>query len=152
MRIPHLERESTMQHWQELLAGTLGLLLLTVLSFRYIQRRARRKQRDFTRKLETLLQPKEQIKVICPQRGGHCIVTGTRIIFEYRGQFSAFPLKDIRKLQGINDKGNRTTVPGNMKFLTVMLEKEYRLHNSGEEFLVLARLLQEKKKKPQQKK
>ena len=141
-----------MQYWQELLAGTLGLLLLTVLISRFFQRRARRKERDFTRRLETLLLPKETVKVICPQRKGHCIATGNRIIFEHKGNFSAFSLKEIRKLQGINEKGNRTTVPGNMKFLTVTLEKEYRLDNNGEEFLVLAQFLQEKKKKTQQKK
>ena len=141
-----------MQFWQELLAGALGVLLLAVLIRRSFQRRTRRKEREFTRKLETLLQPKEQIVVICPQKKSRCIVTGSRIIFEHKGSFTAFPLKDIRKLQGTNEKGNRTTVPKNMKTLTVTLEKEYRLKNTGEEFLALARFLQEKRKKSQQKK
>ena len=141
-----------MQFWQELLAGTLTVLLLAVLIRRSLLRRARRKEREFTRKLETLLQPREQIVVICPQGKNRCIVTGSRIIFEHKGSFAAFPLKAIRKLQGTNEKGNRTTVPKNMKFLTVTLEKEYRLKNTGDEFLALARFLQDKHKKSQQKK
>lgn len=140
-----------MQYWRELLILLAAALVLILLLHRFFRKRARRRELDFTRKLETLLQPKEQIKAVCHQRLGHCIVTGSRIIFEKNGSFSAFPLSKLQKLQGKNEKGNRTTVPKNMASLTVVLDKEYILKNTGPEFEVLAELLQEKLQKKQTK-
>ena len=141
-----------MQYWRELLVGLAGIVLLAILVCRFLRLRARRREQDFTRRLETLLQPKEKIKAVCHQRGGYCILTGSRIIFEKNGSFSAFPLKKIRKLQGKNEKGNRTTVPKSMVSLTVVLDREFVLHNTGAEFETLAKMLLEHVKKQQKKK
>ena len=140
-----------MQYWRELLVGLAGTVLLTILVCRFLRLRARRREQDFTRRLETLLQPKEKIKAVCPQRGGYCILTGNRIIFEKNGSFSAFPLKKIQKLQGKNEKGNRTTVPKSMVSLTVVLDREFVLHNTGAEFEALAKMLSEHVKKQKKK-
>lgn len=156
MHTPHSEREMHMNHWQPLLLMLAGLLLLCAVFSSALAKHRERRQRDFTRELETLLQPKETVKAICPQKGGHCILTGSRILFEKNGSFAAFPLKKIKKLQGKNEKGNRTTVPKNMVSLTVMLEKEYILKNTGAEFeefaAVLQKSFQKQHKKESQKK
>lgn len=136
--------------WQLLLYITLGILLLAALLCSAVSRQKQRRQRDFTRSLETLLQPKETIKVICPQRGFRCILTSKRIIFEKKGDFTAFPIKSVKKVQGANEKGNRTTVPAKMVNLTIRIDQDYVVKNTGEEFREFAELLMKKttQKKP----
>lgn len=131
-----------MNNWQYLLYGAVGLLLLTAFFCRALGRRKQRRLRDFERVLGTLLQPREKVKAICPQKGFTCILTGSRIIFEKKGSFTAFPLKSIRKLKGLNEKGNRTTVPSRMKQLILELENVHILYNTGPDFEVFAELLQ----------
>ena len=105
-----------------------------------------RKRRDFqsrnaTRKLELVLQPRETVKVICPQKKGRVILTSKRILFETRDGFHAVLLKHIKKVQGNNEKGNRTTVPANMVRLTVQAEQDYEIRNSCPEFEEFAKQL-----------
>lgn len=133
-----------MTNWQYLLLSLAVLLVLGAMLHASVVRHKARKQRDFTRSLETLLQPKETIKVICPQRGFRCILTNKRIIFEQKGAFTAFPFKSITKAQGTNEKGNRTTVPAKMVTLTLKIDKDYVLKNTGEDFLEFAQLLLQK--------
>jgi len=135
-----------MTTWQQLLYLTIAILFLTALLVSAINKHKRRKHRDFIRSLETLLQPKEDIKVICPQRGFRCILTNKRVIFEKKGDFTAFPHKSIQKVQGTNEKGNRTTVPAKMVSLTLQIDDDYTLKNTGEEFEELAALLLKKTK------
>ena len=108
-----------------------------------------RKRRDFqsrnaTRKLELVLQPRETIQVICPQKKGRVILTSKRILFENRDGFHAVLLKNIKKVQGNNEKGNRTTVPANMVRLTVQAEQDYEIRNSCPEFEEFAKQLLKK--------
>jgi len=138
-----------MTTWQQLLYLTIAILFLTALLVSAINKHKRRKHRDFIRSLETLLQPKEDIKVICPQRGFRCILTNKRVIFEKKGDFTAFPHKSIQKVQGTNEKGNRTTVPAKMVTLTIQMDKEYILRNTCPEFSELASAL--KKQMPKRK-
>lgn len=147
MRIPHGEREMIMQYWQKLLPYAVLAVLLSAAVRRAVRKYKANKNRDFTRKLETLLQPRETVKVICPQKGGSCILTSKRILFEKGGNFSAYPLRDIQRLQGTNAAGNRTTVPKNMVSLTIRLEEDRTLKNTGAEFEELASQLAEKVKK-----
>jgi len=143
-----------MTNWQYLLLASFGGLLLFFWVVSAVRRHRERKNRDFTRSLETLLQSRETVKVICPQKGFRCIVTNSRVILEKKGSFSAFPLKAVRKVQGKNKEGNRTTVPGKMVSLTLVMEQDVLLRNTGAEFEEAARLLQEniqrrsKQKKP----
>ena len=126
---------------QEILviAAVLLVLLAAIRSFW-------RKRRDFqsrnaTRKLELVLQPRETVKVICPQKKGRVILTSKRILFETRDGFHAVLIKNIKRVQGSNDKGNRTTVPGNMVRLTVQAEQDYEIRNSCPEFEEFAKQL-----------
>ena len=120
-------------------AVTLLMLVLAV-------RSSRRKRRDFqtrnaTRKLELVLQPRESVKVICPQKKGRVILTSKRILFENKDGFHALLLKNITKVQGNNEKGNRTTVIANMVSLTIRADQEYEIKNSCPEFPEFAKQL-----------
>ncbi len=122
-----------MQPWQEILtAVSILLLLLAVRSS--LRKRRDCKYRDATRKLELVLQPRESIKVICPQKKGRVILTSKRILFETKGGFNAVPIKSIQKVRGNNEKGNRTTVPAKMVSLTIKAEQDYEIKNNCEEF------------------
>ena len=126
---------------QEILMIAAVLLVLIA-----VIRSSWRKRRDFqsrnaTRKLELVLQPRETVKVICPQKKGRVILTSKRILFETRDGFHAVLLKNIKKVQGNNEKGNRTTVPGNMVRLTVQAEQDYEIRNSCPEFEEFAKQL-----------
>ena len=125
-----------------LIAAVLVALIAVIRSFW-------RKRRDFqsrnaTRKLELVLQPRETVKVICPQKKGRVILTSKRILFETRDGFHAVLLKNIKKVQGCNEKGNRTTVPANMVSLIIKAERDYEIRNSCPEFAEFAKQLMKK--------
>ena len=120
-------------------AAVLVMLLLAI-------RSSHRKRRDYktrnaTRKLELVLQPRETIKVVCPQKKGRTILTSKRILFETKDGFHAVLLKNISKVQGNNEKGNRTTVVANMVSLTIKADQEYEIRNSCPEFAEFAKQL-----------
>ena len=145
------ERNESMQPWQEILAAaSLLLLILAVRSS--LRKRRDYKYRDAARKLELVLQPRETIKVICPQKKGRVILTSKRILFETKGGFNAVPIKTIKKVQGNNEKGNRTTVPAKMVSLTIKAEQEYEIKNNCEEFAAFAKQLIKKTAKKSRKK
>jgi len=138
-----------MQPWQELLIG--AVLLSLILAVRSgLRKRRDRKFREATRKLELVLQPRESIKAICPQKRGRCILTGKRVLFETHQGFHAVPIKTIQKVQGTNEKGNRTTSVAKMVALTIKAEQEYTIKNNCPEFEEFAKQLIKKttKKKP----
>ena len=136
-----------MTYLHQLMCLGIGIALLAALIISAVNRHKSRKHRDFTRSLETLLQPKETIKVICPQKGFRCILTNNRIIFEKKGDFTAFPIKSVKRVQGTNEKGNRTTVPAKMVAFTIQIDKDYILKNTCPEFADLASQLTDKVKK-----
>lgn len=129
-----------MQPWQEILAAASMLLLILAVRSS-LKKRRDYKYRDAARKLELVLQPRETIKVICPQKKGRVILTSKRVLFETKGGFNAVPIKTIKKVQGNNEKGNRTTVPAKMVSLTIKAEQEYEIKNNCEEFAVFAKQL-----------
>ena len=129
---------------QEILAIAAVLLALAAIIRSSRQKRRDYKYRDAVRKLELVLQPRETIKVICPQKKGRAILTSKRVLLETRDGFQAIPIKTIKKVQGNNEKGNRTTVPANMVSLTVKAEQEYEIKNSGPEFEEFAKQLMKK--------
>lgn len=122
-------------------AAALGALVLSAAYRRY----QGRKQRDFARKLETVLQKKETIEVICPQKGGLVILTNTRLLFETKEGFIALPRSAIKSLRGTTAEGKATVSPPKMKTLTIKAGKDYTLSNTGQEFLLLAKALKKKK-------
>ena len=132
-----------------ILAATALVLLLAVRSS--ARKRRERKQRDFTRTLETALLPKETVKVICPQKKGRWILTNKRLLLEEKGGFHAIPLDKIKSIQGKNAAGNRTTSAANMVSLTVKADKDFIIQNSNDQFPELVKLLQSELKKRKKK-
>ena len=132
-----------------ILAAAALVLLLAVRSS--LRARRERKQRDFTRTLETVLLPKETVKVICPQEKGRWILTNKRLLLEEKGGFHAIPLDKIKSIQGKNAAGNRTTSAANMVSLTVKADKDFLIQNSNGQFPELAKLLQSELKKRKEK-
>lgn len=132
-----------------ILAAAALVLLLAVRSS--LRARRERKQRDFTRTLETVLLPKETVKVICPQKKGRWILTNKRLLLEEKGGFHAIPLDKIKSIQGKNTAGNRTASAANMVSLTVKADKDFLIQNSNDQFPELAKLLQSELKKRKEK-
>ena len=129
---------------QEILVAAAVLLALSAAIRSFFDRRREYKRRDATRKLELVLQPRESVKVICPQKKGRAILTSKRILFETKEGFQAVPIKTIQKVQGNNEKGNRTTVPANMVSLTIKAEQDYTVRNDCPEFEEFTKLLLKK--------
>ena len=123
------------------LAAAVLLILLPAIRSS-LRARRERKERDFTRTLETALGPKETIKVICPQKKGRWILTNKRLLLEEKGGFHAIALDKIKSVQGNNAAGNRTTVPANMVSLTVKADKDFIVQNLNDQFPELVKQLQ----------
>ena len=140
-------KDHSMTNLHQLMYLGISIALLAAFVISAVNEHKARRKRDFTRSLETLLQPKETIKVICPQRDFCCILTNNRILFEKKGDFYAFPIKSITKAQGVNEKGNRTTVPAKMVSFTIQIDKAYTLKNTCPEFADLVSRLAAKVKK-----
>ena len=128
-----------------LAAAVLLSLLLAIRSS--LRARRERKERDFTRTLETALLPKETIKVICPQKKGRWILTSKRLLLEEKGGFHAIALGKIKSIQGKNAAGNRTTSPANMVSLTVKADQDFIIQNLNDQFPELVKQLQSGLKK-----
>ncbi len=137
-----------MTAWQEILAAAvLGLLVLTFLVRSSVRKARDRKWRAAERKLETVLQPKEIIKSVCPQKKGRVILTSKRLLFETKEGFTAVLLKDIKRVQGNTKDKKTTSVVAKMVSLTVKGPEEWTIRNSSDEFADLAKKLQDKVKK-----
>ena len=125
-------------------AALLGLLLAIRSSLRA---RRERKERDFTRTLETALLPRETVKVVCPRERGRWILTNKRLLLEEKGGFHAISLDKIKSAQGKNAAGNRTTSPANMVSLTVKADQDFTIQNLNDQFPELVKQLQSGLKK-----
>ena len=122
----------------------LAFLALAAVMISADRKRRARKQRDFTRRLETVLQPKEEIRAVCPNRGGNWILTNKRLIIENGEGFLAWPFSKIKSLSGLTPEGKKTTAPAKMASVTVKAGKEYTLHNHSAEFVDLIKELKKK--------
>ena len=143
-----------MNNWQYwLLAGFL-LALLVLRIWSKVARRRQNKQRDFARKLETVLKPKEEILVIASDKNGRCILTNQRLLFDTREGFQAVSLKSVKSLSGLTAEGKKTTAPAKMVGVTIKAGQEYTLYNKSAEFVDLVKELKKKtaKKKTPKKK
>ena len=121
----------------------VAVLLSLLLAIRSsLRARRERKERDFTRTLETALLPRETVKVVCPQKKGRWILTNKRLLLEEKGGFHAIALDKIKSVQGKNAAGNRTTSPANMVSLTVKADKDFAIQNHNDQFPELAKQLQ----------
>ena len=141
-----------MNSWQEILAASVLMLLVLILWIRSAVAKSRdRKWRAAERKLTTVLQPKETIKVVCPQKKGRVILTSKRLLWETGTGFNAIALKDIKKVQG-NTKDKKTTasIP-KMVSLTVKAGEDHIIYNTSEEFADLAKKLKDRVKRKKKK-
>ena len=137
-----------MTAWLELTGAAVLVLILLVLLVHSALRKAKdRRWRAAERKLTTVLQPRETIKGICPQKKGRVILTSKRLLFETKEGFTAVALKDIKKVRGTAKDNKTTTAVSKMVSLTVFGPEEYTIRNTDEAFSGLARQLQDKIKK-----
>ena len=130
-------------------AAVLTALVAAVQASR--RKRKEYRSRDSVRKLELVLQPRETVKVICPQKKGRVILTSKRVLFDTKDGFNAVPVKTIKKVQGNNEKGNRTTSVSKMVSLTIRAEQEYEIKNSCPEFEEFVKQLMKKTTKKKKK-
>ena len=126
---------------QEILAAAAVALVLALAVLSFLRKNREFKRKEDTRRLESVLLPRESVKVILPQKKGRVILTSKRVLFETREGFRSVPVKTIKSVQGLGEKGNRTTVPGKMVSLTIRAEQEYVIRNDCEEFEVFAKQL-----------
>ena len=141
--------EALIAYWPYLtaLAVLAGLWIYSAV------RKARfRRERDKTRTLETLLQPKETVRCICPQRGGRWILTSKRLIIEDKNGYTALPFGKIKRLAGHDAAGKATAAPAKMACVTVKTDREFTLHSGDEAFVELVRQLKTKTTKKKTKK
>ena len=126
---------------EEILLFFAVLTVLTVMFLSALRKRKESQFRDAVRKLELVLQPRETIKVICPQKKGRVILTSKRVLFDTKEGFDALPIKTIKRVQGNNEKGNRTTSISKMVSLTIKAEQEHEIKNNCPEFAEFAKQL-----------
>jgi len=134
-----------MNHWLLLPVAAAALLLLYILAAR--KKRRDRKLRDDQRRLELILQPRETVKQICPQRGGRCILTSQRVIFDTHSGIHAVTLRSIKQCQGYTAAGKRTASIPQMAKLTIRAKQDYTIENTGEAFAELVKPLSARVKK-----
>lgn len=108
-----------MIEWQYLLLGTILLLIFLLWIVSKIKKFRLREERDFTRRLETLLLPKEAVSAICPGPHGRWVLTNKRLIMEAGEGFTAFPFSKIKKVSGVDETGKATVAAAKMAALTV---------------------------------
>ena len=129
------------QYW--LLAGLASLIPVLMVWSAAIKRR-RNKQRDFDRKLETVLKPKEEILVIHKEKSGRWILTNQRLLLDTKAGFTALLVLKIKSLSGITAEGKKTVSPAKMVSVTIKADKEIVLHNTGDTFVELVTQLKKK--------
>ena len=135
-----------MQSWQYVLLCVPGVLILALsIHFRRVKTR-RRKEQAFAFRVETVLLPRETVKLVCPGRDGRWVLTSRRLLMEDGEGFFAIPFPKLKRLEGKDASGKATLVSAKMASLTV--NGEYTLLNTGEEFTELAKQLKAKVKKP----
>lgn len=142
-------KETTMTQGQYLLLA--GLALISILALKLwsaaIKKRNLR-QRDFDRKLETVLKPTEEVLVIHNDRSGRWILTNERLLLDTKGGFSALPFKKIKSISGVTPEGKKTVAPAKMVSVTIKTDREITLQNTGDTFVALIKELKKRTKKP----
>ena len=137
--------------WQYIPAAVLMLLLMRKIRSARKKRHARL-ERDFSRKLETVLQPRETLKAVLTGRNQRWVLTSRRLLLDTKEGFTAVPFTAIKKAQGYTREGEKTASAAKMDRLTITAEKEHTVYNTGEEFTLLAKTVLNRVKKQKEKK
>ena len=133
-----------MNNWQYWLLAGLASLIPVLMIWSAVAKRRRNKQRDFARKLETVLKDKEEVLVIAVDKNGRCILTSQRLLFDTKAGFTAVPFSEIKSLSGITAEGKKTTAPAKMVSVTIKAGQEYTLYNKSADFVELVKELKKK--------
>ena len=133
-----------MNNWQYWLLAGFFLALAALMIWSAVAKRRRNKQRDFARKLETVLKDKEEVLVIAADKNGRCILTSQRLLFDTKAGFTAVPFSKIKSLSGITAEGKKTTAPAKMVSVTIKAGQEYTLYNKSADFVELVKELKKK--------
>ena len=134
-----------------LLAALAAGLVLALMIWSAIDKKRRLKQRDFDRKLTTVLRPTEEILVIHPDKSGRWILTTERLLLDTRDGFTATPFKKIKSISGLTSEGKKTVAPAKMVSCTIKADQEIHLKNTGDTFTELVKQLKKKTAKPRKK-
>ena len=141
-----------MTNEQYLLLAGLALVLILALAVRSaVVKKRRLKQRDFDRKLETVLQPEEEVAVIHRDKTGRWILTNKRLLLDTKDGFTATSFKKIKSISGVMPDGKKTVAPAKMVTVTIKADREITLHNTGDTFVELVTQLKKKTAKPRKK-
>ena len=138
------------QHYLILAALALAVILVLMIWSAIVKKR-RLKQRDFDRKLETVLQPDEEITVIHRDKTGRWILTNKRLLLDTKDGFTATSFKKIKSISGVMPDGKKTVAPAKMVTVTIKADREITLHNTGDTFVELVKQLKKKTAKPRKK-
>lgn len=134
-----------MTNWQYMLLAGLALVLILALIVRFaVIKKRKQKQRDFDRKLETVLKSTEEVLVIHTDKSGRWILTNERLLLDTKAGFTAVPFKKIKPISGVTAEGKKTTAPAKMVTVTIKADQEYTLHNKGETFVELIKQLKKR--------
>ena len=134
-----------MINWQyPLLAGLVLAIVLVLKVWSVAVKRRRNKQRDFDRKLETVLKSGEEILIIHKEKSGRWILTNQRLLQDTKAGFTALPIKKIKSLSGSTAEGKKTVSPAKMVSVTIKADREIVLHNTGDTFVELVTQLKKK--------
>lgn len=138
------------QQYYLLAALALGLILALMIWSAAVKKR-KLKQRDFDRKLETVLKSDEEVTVIHNDRSGRWILTSHRLLLDTKEGFTALAFSKIKSISGLTAEGKKTVAPAKMVSVTIKADKEIVLRNTGETFVELVKQLKKKTAKPRKK-
>ena len=137
---------------QHLILAALALgLILALMIWSAVAKNRKLKQRDFDRKLTTVLKPEEELLVIHNDKSGRWILTNERLLLDTKDGFSATSFKKIKSISGLTAEGKKTVAPAKMVEVTIKADKEIVLHNTGDTFVELVKQLKKKTAKPKKK-
>ena len=134
-----------------LLAGLALALILALKVWSAVMKKRNLKQRDFDRKLETVLKPTEEVLVFHNEKSGRWILTNERLLLDTRDGFTAVTFSKIKSISGTTAEGKKTVAPAKMVSATIKADKEITMHNTGDSFVELVKALKKKTAKPKKK-
>ena len=137
--------------WQYLPAAVI-LLLLAGKIRSAVKRRRAHLERDFSRKLETALQPRENVKLVYTTKKEKWVLTSRRLLLDTKEGFTSVPFRTLKKAVGTTKEGKKTTSARQMHALVLTGEREFIIENCGGDFEVLAKTVVSKTKKENEKK
>lgn len=140
-----------MTPWQYIPAAVLVLLLVKKIRSA-LKKRRERLDRDFSRKLETVLQPRENLKLVYATKTGKWVLTSRRLLLDTKEGFHSVPFRTVKRASGTTLEGKKTTSAQKMATLVLTADREYTIENCGGDFPVLAKTVISQVRKENEKK